>query len=737
MLGRHAHAHGAALGREFDRVADQVQDDLLDARRVELAFHGALRQLGHQRQPGRRRLGLQALERLDHHRREVRPARLHAERAGLHLGVVEQVVHQALKPLGARADVVDEFLLDRRERAADLVVQELAEPHDARQRRAQLMRDGVQELPLELVELAELGHGRGQLLVVAHQLIEKPHVLPAQPEHLGQVREQVPVRRVVGQLGLAASQHERAEALSGRRHRHEQHAIAAPRQLDGPERPGLAQRAVRRVQKGRIGQVRGRQPLHVSLAQAGRALVLQDDQKRRVQRAFDGGPETREQVVEPDLRTGLGREPGRDRLEIVGRPEEPALQHAPARLHRGHARQADHQRRESARQPRPVAAEVPDGVEHRAIERRQGGQGGRVHRCALDQDVNFEEAVAQDGERDRQREARQRRLGRDDQRHRELLGAAEQRRHQIQRQAGCKRQERPGEHEAPLPARVQRRPPPGGVGHADGEGGEADEQPHPPAQEEPVGVRAAARGAPRGHAQGVVRDGLNARHDERRHPGRGQEPGAPPDPGPGLREDHREPNQRRAHQVHGGLVEAAEAMRQGEVDPQRLERQANQQRQHQVRLGRRVRRPQPEPGHADQHVQKPDQEHRAEPRRRVAPRQRLGGRDDRFDPPLAPDLVADGRAGGGGRDDRLELGHPRQWPAVGRQDVVVGLQPGARAAPGRVGLRGDREALLTPEAGERLADLANDVRHHQSPHHESGHSHGPQGGLPISGKRIV
>ena len=150
-VGADLEVDGAVRSAVLDRVAGQVVDDL-----AELVGVG-----GHQhRLVGHGEAHLHPTL-LGLHRHQVEAllgelAQVHRQAHGLalvlDLGVVEEVLHQAVEPLGVARD-----RLDRADAGVE-VLQQLDVADDRGQRRLQLVGDGRDQLALVAVELLELAH---------------------------------------------------------------------------------------------------------------------------------------------------------------------------------------------------------------------------------------------------------------------------------------------------------------------------------------------------------------------------------------------------------------------------------------------------------------------------------------------------------------------------------------------------------------------------------------------------
>ena len=148
-----AHVDPAAVGRELDRVRDEVVEELGDARPIPRdEGHGARGEgecdlLGLGLRPGR-------LDAFGGDRGEVEAVDVEDELAGLHLRDEEQVADEVEEPLRVALDDAEELALLVRQLARLAVEQELDVAPDRRQRRAQLVRHERDELVLQPVELA-------------------------------------------------------------------------------------------------------------------------------------------------------------------------------------------------------------------------------------------------------------------------------------------------------------------------------------------------------------------------------------------------------------------------------------------------------------------------------------------------------------------------------------------------------------------------------------------------------
>ncbi|MNL03147.1 hypothetical protein D3C87_1236730 [compost metagenome] len=154
---------GARRG-EFDRIVDQVDQHLPHPLRIPAYRKRAVGQLRLERELGG--LGLRAETCRDrrHLVTQIEGSDVEDEGAGVHAGKVEKIVEQAHEAVAARLDLVDEILLRQRQIAAYPILQELGIAEDRGQGRAELMRNGIDEVAFEAVKLFELIVGTPELL---------------------------------------------------------------------------------------------------------------------------------------------------------------------------------------------------------------------------------------------------------------------------------------------------------------------------------------------------------------------------------------------------------------------------------------------------------------------------------------------------------------------------------------------------------------------------------------------
>ena len=156
-VGLEAQRDRALLRRVEVRVRDEVRHDLADPRRVGERRRARVVDL----QLEALALGLQA--RLDHRRdlrdglAQVDAARVDLELAGLDAGDVEQVVDELGEPVGRLQRDVDELELALGEVLVVGRLEQLDEALDRRQRAAQLVRRGGDEVALGLLQARALG----------------------------------------------------------------------------------------------------------------------------------------------------------------------------------------------------------------------------------------------------------------------------------------------------------------------------------------------------------------------------------------------------------------------------------------------------------------------------------------------------------------------------------------------------------------------------------------------------
>ena len=156
---RRADSHPAFLGRELERVGDQVEQQLPDQPGVRPEAQARLR-LVDQLDPLVERHSPHRVEHLGDGVAEVHGLQDHLHPPRLDLGQVEDVVDQAEQVLAAAVDRLQELLSCQRVEAAVAVVdQQLAEAEDGVQRCAQLVAHVGQELALDAARVLELEVG--------------------------------------------------------------------------------------------------------------------------------------------------------------------------------------------------------------------------------------------------------------------------------------------------------------------------------------------------------------------------------------------------------------------------------------------------------------------------------------------------------------------------------------------------------------------------------------------------
>ena len=212
-MGRHGHR--PSLGREFHRVAEEVQHDLLELSLVAVVFADSGVDI-------RRNLDAVTIGASAHERErvvhgglevEARDVELHAP--SLDLRQVEDVVDETEQMLAGIADVLGEFLLLLVHRAGHSGEHHFREADDGVERRAQLMRHVGQELALVAARGLELR-------ALDLDLAEEPRILDGQRRLRGEGLEEADLPR--RELARALAVHDQSAeqvVLAQQRHREE------------------------------------------------------------------------------------------------------------------------------------------------------------------------------------------------------------------------------------------------------------------------------------------------------------------------------------------------------------------------------------------------------------------------------------------------------------------------------------------------------------------------------------
>ena len=205
------HDHLALLG-EFDRVADQVDQHLLQPQPVAGEMVGHLRRhLGEEREPFFGRAERERLHAAAELLAELEGEWLEAQAAGLDLRDVEDVVDDVQQRLGRRSHQVQRLALLRAQVAVE---QQRRHAHDAVHRRPDLVAHVREELALGAVRLLGL---LPRLLELPRLHLELRHQLAREPDR---------------------GHHPRAQPLGGaRRERHVQVRAVQDQQLERLGRP--------------------------------------------------------------------------------------------------------------------------------------------------------------------------------------------------------------------------------------------------------------------------------------------------------------------------------------------------------------------------------------------------------------------------------------------------------------------------------------------------------------------
>ena len=159
------HRHRAATGRELGGVAEQVPEDLREPGRVALHRNGRERELHDELEPRQLERKAVVLDRVAHEHREIERHTAELDAAARDARDVEEIVDEAREvPELARHHLA-------RARRAGGVVRRTGEKvqrvPDGRERVAQLVREGAEELVLAPVRLLELlGDGAVALLAL-------------------------------------------------------------------------------------------------------------------------------------------------------------------------------------------------------------------------------------------------------------------------------------------------------------------------------------------------------------------------------------------------------------------------------------------------------------------------------------------------------------------------------------------------------------------------------------------
>ncbi|MNX96538.1 hypothetical protein D3C86_1288580 [compost metagenome] len=164
-----AEAHAAPGGRVADGVGEEVAQQVDDARRVHPAGDGLTQGVEDHLDPLRQREETDACDRFGGARLQVEGAQVQGDAIRLVKAQLEQVAHPIVHVLGVGADPLGVAALALGERAAGLVQQELGGGDDGRERRAQTVRDRVEEaVRMRPGPRADAGAGRLVWLVARH-----------------------------------------------------------------------------------------------------------------------------------------------------------------------------------------------------------------------------------------------------------------------------------------------------------------------------------------------------------------------------------------------------------------------------------------------------------------------------------------------------------------------------------------------------------------------------------------
>jgi hypothetical protein len=216
--------HTASLGGELDGVGEQVPHHLLEP--LGISLHGARSGLELELEvdvPGHGRRAHRVQRRL-HHGGQLHRLHVQAHPPGDDARDVQQIIDDLrLGPGAALHRLQGPRLLVRGQRGG---AQDAGPPEDGRERGAQLVRDGGEELVLGAVGLL------GPISLLACQL-EETRVLHGDGGPVRQLLDHPEIIRVVGAILVARGQHEDAQRapVQGDGHRHAPHPHEGAQQL--------------------------------------------------------------------------------------------------------------------------------------------------------------------------------------------------------------------------------------------------------------------------------------------------------------------------------------------------------------------------------------------------------------------------------------------------------------------------------------------------------------------------